>query len=57
MFICRQKINFIHHAFLKIGCQDFGPYIENKNFAKYGIGGEISTTLAFILDHFQKKTF
>ena len=57
MFICRQKINFIPHAFLKTGYQHFGPYIENKNFAKYGVGGEISTISAFILDHFQEKRF
>ena len=25
MFICRQKINVIPHAFLKTGCQHFGP--------------------------------
>ena len=30
--------------------------MENQNFAKYGISGEISTTiLAFILDFFQEK--
>ena len=30
--------------------------IENENFARYEIGGEISTTkLVFILDYFQEK--
>ena len=59
VFICRhQKINFIPHAFLKIGWQHFGQQIENQNFVKYGIGAEISTTiLAFILDYFQEKRF
>ena len=30
--------------------------LDNKNFARYEIGGEISVTiLVFILDHFQEK--
>ena len=40
------------------GCQHFGPSIGNQNFPKYGIGGEISTTiLAVILGYFQEKLF
>ena len=36
------------------GQQHFGPYTENQNFARYGIGGEIPITiLVFILDYFQ----
>ena len=38
------------------GQQHFGPYTENQNFARYGIGGEIPITiLVFILDYFQVK--
>ena len=58
VYLQAQKINFIPHAFLKIGWQHFGQQIENQNFVKYGIGAEISTTiLAFILDYFQEKRF
>ena len=52
MFICMTKINFIVHFFLEIlhfkeSCnlidwQYFGPWLENQNFARHGIGGEIS---------------
>ena len=36
-----------------IGQQHFGSSLENKNFARYGTGGEISITiLVFILGHF-----
>ena len=66
MFICVPQINFIIHFFLKIlyfkeswnliSQQDFGTQFENQNFARYGIGGEISITiLVFILDYFQEK--
>ena len=60
------KINFIIYFFLEIlhfkescnltGCLYFGPKLENHNFARYGIGGEISITIiAFALDYFQEK--
>ena len=60
------QINFILHFFLEIlhfnescnliGSQHFGPQLENQNFARYGIGVEISTTmLVFILDYFREK--
>ena len=60
------KINLIIHFFLEIlhfkeyynliGRQHFGPLLENQNFARDGIGGEISTTmLVFILNCFQEK--
>ena len=66
IFICIPKIYFIIHFFLEIlhlkkscnliGRQHFGPLIENQNFARYGIGSEISTTiLVSILDYFQEK--
>ena len=59
----RQKMNFIIHFFLEIlhvkescnliGWYHFGPA---QNFARYGIGGEISATiLVSILDYFQKN--
>ena len=65
-FICIPKINFIIHFFLEIlhfkeswyliGWQHSGPQLENQNFARYGIGGEVSVTiLVFILDYSQKK--
>ena len=35
----------------------FQPQLENQNFARYEIGGEISSKiLVFILDYFQEKT-
>ena len=66
IFICMAKINFIIHFFLEIlhfkescnliGQQDFGPLVENQNFARSGIGGEVSVTvLVFILDYFREK--
>ena len=56
-------MNFIIHFFLEIlqvkescnliGWYHFGPA---QNFARYGIGGEISATiLVSILDYFQKN--
>ena len=67
MFICMPTVHFIIHFFLKIlnfkepcnliGLQHFSPQLKNQNFARYGIGVEILTTiLVFILDYFQKKT-
>ena len=61
MFFCMPKINFIIHFFFEvlhfkescsfIGQQHFGPLLENREFARYGIGCEISRTiLVFILD-------
>ena len=66
IFICMAKINFIIHFFLEIlhfkescnmiGQQHFGPWVENQNFARSGIGGEVSiTVLVFSLDYFRKK--
>ena len=62
MFLYIAKINFIIYVFLEIlhfkeSCssigQHFGPELENQNFARYVIGGEISTTiLVLILDYF-----
>ena len=60
------KINFIIHFFQEIlhfkescnliGQQYFGPQLENHNFARYGIAGEISITISvFILDYYQEK--
>ena len=60
------KINFIINFFLEIlhfkeYCnlieqQYFGSLLENQNFARYGIGAEISVTiLVFILDYYQEK--
>ena len=58
------KINFIIHFFLEIlqescnliGQKHFGPKLENQDFARYRIGGEISiTVLVFTSDHFQEK--
>ena len=60
------KINFIIHFFLEIyhfresysliGWHPFGPSLEIQNFARYGIGGEISATiLVSISDYFQEK--
>ena len=41
-----------------IGWQHFGPLLENQNFTRYGIGGQISrTALVSILDYFQDKKF
>ena len=49
------KINFIVYFFLEIlyikessssiGQQDLGSKLENNNFARYEIGGEVSITL------------
>ena len=66
MFICMPKPNFIIYFFLEIlhfkefcyliGWQHFGLYLKNQNFARYGIGGEISTAILLsILDYFQEK--
>ena len=66
MFIYIPKIHFIIHFFLEIlhfkescnliGWQHFGPQLQNQNFARYGIGREISTTILLsILDYFQEK--
>ena len=66
MFIFMSKIHFITHFFLEIlhfkeswnliGWQHFGPWLKNQNFARYGIGSEISTTILIsILDYFQEK--
>ena len=62
MFTCMSKINFIIHfsPFYRILQFDwstaFGPITENHNFARYGIGGEISKAIPFfILDYFQEK--
>ena len=66
MFIYMPKIHFIIHFLLEIlhfkepcnliGWQHFGLKLENQNFARYGIGGEISRTiLVFIIYHFQEK--
>ena len=39
-----------------IGKLHFGTQLENQNFARYEIGGEILVTmLVFILDYFQEK--
>ena len=39
-----------------IGWQHFDPLLEKQNFARYGIGGDISTTKLFsILDWLQEK--
>ena len=65
-FICMPKINFIIHFFLEIwsfkessnlsGWQHFGLQLENQNFARYGITGEISITISvLILDYLQEK--
>ena len=36
--------------------QHFNPQLKNQNFARHGIGSEISTTiLVSILDYFQEK--
>ena len=64
--ICMPKTNFIMHFFFEIlhftesynliGWQHSGPSLENQNFARYGIGGEISVLISvFILDYFQEK--
>ena len=66
MFISMTTINFIIHFFLEIlhfkescnliGWQHFGPQLENQNFARYEIGGEISTTLLVsTLNYFYEK--
>ena len=65
MFICMPKINFIYRLFLEvlrfkescnlIGQQYFGPKLMIQNFARYGIGGEISITIVFIFDYYQEK--
>ena len=66
MFTYMPKIHFNTHFFLEIlhfkksynliGWQHFGPYFKNQNFARYGIGGDISIKiLVFILDHFKEK--
>ena len=55
-----RKLSCLSSANKKIGCQqqEPEPELKNQNFAKYGIGAEISTTiLAFILDYFQEKRF
>ena len=59
------RIQFIIHFLLEIlhfkepcnliGWQHFGLKLENQNFARYGIGGEISRILVFIIDYFQEK--
>ena len=54
------KINFIIHFFLEIlyfkeSCKEFGSSLQNQNFARYGIGNEISIALVFTLDYFQEK--
>ena len=39
-----------------IGQQHFGSILENQNFARYGIGDEISIAISvFILDYFYEK--
>ena len=56
----QQTDQLYSHAFLKIDCLLYKPEPELKiqNFAKYGTGGEISTTiLGFILDYFQENPF
>ena len=66
VFSGMSKIHFIVHFFLEIlhfkefcnliGWKHFGEHLESQNFARYGIGGEISTTiLVFILNYFQEK--
>ena len=66
MFIFMPKTNSIIHFFLEIlhfkescnltGWQHFCPQLENQNFPRYGVGGEISITiLTFISNHFQEK--
>ena len=66
MFICMPKTNFIIHVFLEIllfkessnliGWHRFGLSLENQNFARYGIRGEISKTiLVSNLDYFQER--
>ena len=66
MFFCMPKINLIIHFFLEIlhfkkSCnlidqQHLDPSLENQNFARYGIHGEISITIiVFDLDYFQEK--
>ena len=66
IFICMPKINFIIHFYLDIlhfkesfnliSRKHFGPYLNNQNSSRYGIGGEISITIiVFNLDSFQKK--
>ena len=66
IFICMPKINFTIHFFHEIlhfkeycdltGWQHFNPKLKNQNFARHGIGSEISTTiLVSILDYFQEK--
>ena len=55
------KLNYTEILPLKESCnlinqQHFGQYFENHNFARYGIGGEISLAiLNFILDYFHRK--
>ena len=66
MFICMPQINFIIQLFLKIlhfkescnliGWQRFGPELENQNFQRHWIDGEISIAiLVFTLGYFQEK--
>ena len=61
-----QKIKFIPPFFLEILHSEesyhlisqkyFSQHIENQNFARYGVCGEISVTISFfILDYFQEK--
>ena len=38
-----------------ISWQHFGPYLQNQNFARYGIGGQIATISVSILDYFQEN--
>ena len=55
------KLNYTEILPLKESCnlinqQHFGPYFENHNFARHGIGGEISLAiLNFNLDYFHRK--
>ena len=60
MFICMQKMNSISNFFfwdiVRILQTFYFENFQNHNFAKYGIGGEISITiLVFILDCFHEK--
>ena len=51
-------ISFLRYYIFKeycnlIGQQYFGPLLENQNFARYGIGGEISIAILVISFHFR----
>ena len=66
IFLCMPKTNFMIHFILEIfyfkescsliGQQHFGPWLDNQDFGRYVISGEMSVTIiVFILDYFQEK--